>query len=58
MVLFGLVWYCLALCGLAWPYMVFYVRISSFLAVTDPNSFGLVTLKKDEDTLDFFTSCS
>ena len=26
-----------------WPYMVFYGRISSFLAVIDPNSLGLVS---------------
>ena len=27
-----------------WPYMVFYGKISSFLAVIDPNSFSLVLL--------------
>ena len=38
----GLVW-----CFMAslWPYMVFYGRISSFLAVIDPNSVGLVFLE-------------
>ena len=37
----GLVWSCMAS---LWPYMVFYGRISSLLAVIDPNSFGLVWL--------------
>ena len=37
----GLVWPCVALCGLAKP---LYGRVSSFLAVLDPNSFGLVKL--------------
>ena len=40
MALFGLVW---RFYGLKWHFMVFYGRISSFLAVIDPNSFGLVT---------------
>ena len=39
-----LVWTCMALFGLVWHFMVFYGRISSFLAVIDPNSFGLVFL--------------
>ena len=39
----GLVWSCMAS---LWPYMFFYGRISSFLAVIDPNSFGLVDSKK------------
>ena len=34
--LFDLVWPCMALYGLVWPCM------ASFLAVIDPNSFGLV----------------
>ena len=40
----GLMWPCVALCGLIWSHMVFYGRISSFLAVIDPNSFGLVLI--------------
>ena len=36
----------MALYGPKWPFMVFYGRISSFLAVIDPNSFGLVYLQK------------
>ena len=32
----------MALYGPKWPFMVFYGRISSFLAVIDPNSFALV----------------
>ena len=40
--LYGLVWPCMALYGLKRHCMVFYRRISSFLAVMDPNSFGLV----------------
>ena len=39
MALNGLVW---PFDGLKWHFMVFYGRISSFLAVIDPNSFGLV----------------
>ena len=42
-------WLYVALYGILWPsygflshFMVFYGRISSFLAVIDPNSFGLV----------------
>ena len=35
----------MALFGLVWYSMVFYGRISSFLAVIDPNSFGLVLLR-------------
>ena len=45
----GLVWTCVAFCGplwpcvaSLWPYMVFYDKMSSFLALIDPNSFGLV----------------
>ena len=43
----------MALCGLVWscmasllPYMGFYGRLSSFLAVIDPKSFGLVPSEK------------
>ena len=39
---FDLSWPCVASFDLAWPCVVFYGRISSFLAVIDPNSFGLV----------------
>ena len=48
----GLVWPCVAFCGLVWscmvslwPYVVFHGRISSFLAVIDPNSFDLVSFR-------------
>ena len=37
--LYGLVW---PFYGLKWDFMVFYGRISFFLVVIDPNSFGLV----------------
>ena len=37
-----LAWTCVALFGLVWPCMAIYGRISSFLAVIDSNSFGLV----------------
>ena len=47
--LYSLVWSCLTFYvlvrhfyGLKWHFMVFYGRILSFLAVIDPNSFGLV----------------
>ena len=36
----------MALCDLVWSYMAFYGKISSFLAVIDPNSFGLVKVKR------------
>ena len=42
MALYGIVWHCMALYGLKWNFMVLYGRLSSFLAVIDPNSFGLV----------------
>ena len=38
-----LVWSCIAS---LWPYMVFNGKISSFLAVIDQNSFGLVPLRR------------
>ena len=51
-VLCDLVWACMALYGLAWrcmaflwSHMIFYGRILSFLAVIDPNLFGLVLIK-------------
>ena len=48
------VWPCAALCGLVWPLvwpcMDYYGRILSFLAVIDPNLFGLV-----QNWLTFFT---
>ena len=34
----------LPFCSLIWHFIVFYDRISSFIAVIDPNSFGLVYL--------------
>ena len=42
MALHDLAWTCMAFYGLKWHFMVFYGRISSSLAVIDPNSFGLV----------------
>ena len=55
MAFYGLIWPCMVLYGLVWFYMAFYglswqnidliglvSLVSSFLAVIDPNSFGLV----------------
>ena len=42
MALHGLVW---PFYGLKWPFVVFCGRISYFLAVIDPNSFGLAYRK-------------
>ena len=50
--LYALMWPCMAFFvfvwpfyGLKWHFMVFYGRISSFLVVRDPNSFGLVMIR-------------
>ena len=67
MALFGLVWPCMALYGLKYNLMVFYGRTSSFLAVIDPHSFGLVNdreveillmelLRQKGDTFKYLTS--
>ena len=43
MAVYGLVW---SFYGLKWHFVVFIGRILSFLAVIDPNSFGLVIIKQ------------
>ena len=55
MAMYGSLWPSAVLYGLLWPcyclilyFMVFYGRISSFLAVKDPNSFGFVLWKDAE----------
>ena len=39
-----------------WPYMVFYGRVSSFLVVIDPNSFGLVLINSEKNIMNHSTS--
>ena len=42
MILYGILGSCVAFCVHVWPLMVFDGFILPFLAVIDPNSFGLV----------------
>ena len=72
MILYGLLWYFMVFYGLLWPVMASYGPfmgiyrfglVCSFLAVIDPNSFGLVLLDKHKSlhhgvykVLEFFFS--
>ena len=53
-VLYGFLWHCMALHCFVWSFMAFFMAtcwfglILSFLAVIDPNSFGLVSLGPTE----------